>query len=96
LAACYLLEAKRGDGLPVDPVARFHLSNGAQIYDLHNQADLSVSGQKHSFGVMVNYLYEREKLVENHEKFVKDGQISVRKKIRDLTQKFSHRLTIDS
>lgn len=92
LAATYLTEAKRPDGMPVDPVSRFHLGNGASIHEIHDKADLSPRGQKQSFGLMVNYLYEKDKLVQNHEGFVKDGTIIARSRIKDLASKNKGRL----
>ena len=50
LAAEYLLNAKRGDGQPYDAVARFHLGNGAQIYAIHENADMSERGIAQSAG----------------------------------------------
>ncbi|MCR2810519.1 MULTISPECIES: malonyl-CoA decarboxylase family protein [unclassified Microbacterium] len=58
----YLLQARRGDGRPVDPVARFHLGNGARLTHIHLNADQSPRGIKQSFGVMASYRYERQDL----------------------------------
>ncbi len=69
LAAHYLLEAKRSDGMPYDPVARFHLGNGARVHAVHNNADTSLNGMKQSNGTMVNYLYDLDQISRNHEKF---------------------------
>ena len=63
LAARYLLTLK--DGQPVDPVARFHLGNGARIERLNWAADLSDKGLRQSCGMMVNYLYELDQLDAN-------------------------------
>ncbi|WP_299955011.1 malonyl-CoA decarboxylase [uncultured Roseobacter sp.] len=71
-AAQYLLAAKRDDGSPRDPVARFHLGNGALIHDVHAGADLSPNGMAQSAGVMVNYLYDRAQIAQNHEGYA-DG-----------------------
>lgn len=70
LAARYLLLAKRDNGAPLDPVARFHLGNGAEVYGLHAQADTSENGLAQSSGVMVNYLYNLSKTERQHENFV--------------------------
>ena len=70
VAAHYLLEAKRSDGMPFDPVARFHLGNGALVYAVHAEADTSPNGRKKSNGAMVNYLYDLSQISHNHEKFV--------------------------
>ena len=92
LGAAYLLQAKTKDGLLSDPVARFHLGNGASLYQIHEDADLSPRGKKQSFGLMVNYLYERDKLIENHEKFVRDGSINAHARLHDLARKYKDRL----
>jgi malonyl-CoA decarboxylase len=52
-----------------DPVARFHLDNGARLERLNPLADLSAKGVKQSFGLMVNYLYDLQKVESHHEKF---------------------------
>ena len=83
LAAYYLTMAKRSDGLPLDPVSRFHLGNGAQIYALHEDADTSAKGQSQSLGVMVNYLYDLSQVSANHEAFATAGQIAATRNILD-------------
>jgi malonyl-CoA decarboxylase len=70
LAAHYLLEAKRPDGMPFDPVARFHLGNGALVHAVHAHADTSENGLRQSGGAMVNYLYDLSQISQNHERFV--------------------------
>ena len=86
LAAKYLLAAKRDDGLPLDPVARFHLSNGASVHELHALADISANGLKNSFGVMVNYLYDIPKVESQHETFVQSGEVIASKSVSQLAQ----------
>lgn len=61
MAARYLLDAKHDNGLPRDPVARFHLGNGAQVFDIHADADTSPNGRLQSCGAMVNYHYDLSK-----------------------------------
>jgi malonyl-CoA decarboxylase len=68
-AAFYLLEAKGRDDLPYDPVARFHLGNGAIVHAVHADADVSDKGKAQSGGTMVNYLYDLAKVAQNHEEF---------------------------
>ena len=75
-AARYLVEAKREDGLPWDPVARFHLSNGAEIYRLAWWADPSAHGLKQSCGVMVNYRYRLDEIEARHEAYARDGSVA--------------------
>ena len=83
--AKYLLYAKRGI-YPTDPVARFHLRNGAILHAMHWGADTSERGLRQSVGIMVNYLYEQAKLVNNHEAFVGTGMIPSSADITLLTR----------
>ena len=76
MAARYLLHAKRGDGMPYDPVARFHLGNGAEVYDLHADADTSENGRAQSSGAMVNYLYDLSQTQSRHEEFALNGVVA--------------------
>ena len=66
LAACarFLLTAKRGDR-PLDPVARFHLGGGARLERLNPGGDTSDRGLSRYRGITANYLYDRDRLVEN-------------------------------
>ena len=76
-ASEYLATARRDDGAPFDPVARFHLGNGAQIYAVHGAADLSEHGRSHSSGAMVYYHYDMALREQNHERFVQHGLVSM-------------------
>ncbi len=71
----YLVNEKK-DNRPLNAVAYFHFNNGATLYDILLNANLSINGYKESFGIMVNYHYELEKIIQNHEDFVKSGKIS--------------------
>lgn len=72
LAARYLArETVRGQ--PRDPVARFHLGNGARVERINWHADLSKKGAKQSCGMMVNYLYEPDELDANLQRLI-DGE----------------------
>ncbi len=82
LAAQYLIEAKRKGGMPLDPVARFHLGNGAEVHKLHAGADLSDKGMQQSAGVMVNYLYDLTRLSQNHERFSTAHEVAASAEIR--------------
>ena len=84
LSAQYFLDMKRTDGLPPDPVARFHLGNGAQLLDIHWMGDKSEKGIAQSHGLMVNYLYDLDKIEEKHEAYVSDGKIAASRKVRNL------------
>ncbi|SFS42580.1 malonyl-CoA decarboxylase [Sulfitobacter marinus] len=85
IAAHYLLEAKRPDGIPFDPVARFHLGNGAMVHAVHAGADLSPNGMRQSSGVMVNYLYDLSQISKNHELFVGEKTVVASAEVRALS-----------
>jgi len=70
--------------LPLDPVARFHLGNGAQIARLNWMGDVSANGIKQSAGILVNYAYGLAHVEENHESFVNDGVIAVSNEVQKL------------
>ncbi|MFM1895738.1 MAG: hypothetical protein RLZZ385_812 [Pseudomonadota bacterium] len=74
LAAHYLVNARSGRA-PLDPVARFHLGNGARIHQLNPDADTSSNGRRQSLGMMVNYLYDLRSIERNHEQFMEEGRI---------------------
>lgn len=76
MAARYLALAKTESGKPVDPVARFHLGNGAEIHEIHANADSSRNGLAQSAGAMVNYLYDLSRTQSNHENFVLNSVIA--------------------
>ena len=80
LCAHYLLEVKSG-GLAKDPVARFHLGNGARLHRLLWAADLSAKGKDQSAGIMVNYLYDLGRIESNHDEYFDQGTIAVSKTV---------------
>ena len=86
IAASYLLNAKRKDGSPIDPVARFHLTNGAKVHNIHANADLSPNGIAQSSGVMVNYRYELSEVEKNHENFAYQSIVAADKPARALSK----------
>jgi malonyl-CoA decarboxylase len=75
LCACYLLHAKQ-EKEPIDPVARFHLANGARLERLNWMGDTSPTGLKRSIGLMVNYVYRLADVERNHEAYAKQYQIA--------------------
>ncbi len=83
-AARYLLAAKRNDGYPKDPVARFHLGNGAEVHDIHAGADSSENGLRQSSGVMVNYLYDLAVTERNHEDFALRSFVAAARQVKNL------------
>jgi malonyl-CoA decarboxylase len=74
LALAYLTQAREGGKL-CDPVAAFHLANGARLERINAFANLRPYGLEASFGVTVNYRYLPDEVEENHEQFVRNGQI---------------------
>ena len=85
-AVNYLIQAKKGK-YPSDPVARFHLGNGASIYQLNVGADLSKKGLDQSWGTMVNYLYDLNDIEENHEAYATEGEVKFNDKLKLLLTK---------
>jgi malonyl-CoA decarboxylase len=75
LCAEYLAASNGGRG-PQDPVARFHLGNGARLERVNWLGNRSRRGIAESFGLMVNYLYDREAIVANHEVFLRTGTVA--------------------
>jgi malonyl-CoA decarboxylase len=84
LAAYYFLSAKSRDSRPVDPVARFHLGNGARLERINWLADMSDKGQREAHGIMVNYRYDLKEIEKNHEAFVNDGVVAASRLVRSL------------
>ncbi len=88
LAAHYLINEKLDNNLPLDPVARFHLGNGAIVEKVHANADSSENGKLQSWGCMVNYLYDLEQVTKNHEEFVSRGRVRASREIVSLAKAF--------
>ncbi len=86
LAAHYFLDAKAGDGSPLDPVARFHLGNGARLERINWLADRSEAGQAASAGIMVNYLYDAAAIEANHEAYASGRGVAAAAAIRKLAR----------
>ena len=86
-ALVYLTASDREDELPNDPVAKFHLGNGAILEKVNLNADLSSKGLAQSKGVMVNYLYNLDTLEENHELFFKTKEVQQSDEIKSLRKK---------
>lgn len=86
-ALIYLTESEREDNLPNDPVAKFHLGNGAILEQINLNADESAKGIAQSKGLMVNYLYNLELLEKNHELFFKTKNVQESDGIKSLKKK---------
>ena len=74
-AAAYFLRAKNERGRPLDPVARFHLGNGARLDRINFLGDTSKKGLAQSHGLMVNYLYDLAAIERNHETYANLGTV---------------------
>ena len=85
LCARYLLVESRGKRA-LDPVAHFHLSNGARIERLNMLGDVSEKGLKESAGLMVNYLYDPAHIEEYHESYAGDGKRNASTAVRRLAR----------
>jgi malonyl-CoA decarboxylase len=84
LAAHYLLLAQGADGRPVDPVARFHLGNGARLERINWMADASPKSLREAYGLMVNYRYDLKEIEKNHEAYVNEGTVAASRSVRAL------------
>jgi hypothetical protein len=85
LCARYLaVEKKRS--LAIDPVANFHLRNGAQLYQINWLADLSTKRMKQSYGLMVNYKYNLDELRQNNEDYLLRNTINTSSAVKSLLQ----------
>ncbi|MBO9466421.1 malonyl-CoA decarboxylase [Tropicibacter sp. R15_0] len=93
LAAHYLLKAKSRGGLPYDPVARFHLGNGAIVHAVHADADISDKGRAQSGGAMVNYLYDLPRVAANHENFANTRDVVATSDVQSLADQIAFSTT---
>jgi malonyl-CoA decarboxylase len=77
MARCaqYLLHAKRSDGSPVDPVARFHLANGSRLERINWMGDTGPAGIRRSLGLTANYVYRLQDVEANHEAYARDLKV---------------------
>ena len=84
LAAHYFLKARTPKGRLIDPVARFHLGNGARLERIDWLGDLSPKGLRESAGIMVNYLYRLDDIEKNHEAYANQGEIAASSAVKKL------------
>ena len=87
-AVKYLTKSERKDGMPNDPVGRFHVGNGASLERINLNADMSAKGLSQSYGIMANYMYDLAVVEQNHEIFFKDKIVPVSKEIESLQKKY--------
>jgi malonyl-CoA decarboxylase len=83
-AAYYFLSARTSQGRPLDPVARFHLGNGARLERINLMADLSPKALAQSAGVMVNYQYVLAEIEKNHEAYAEAGEVVASAAVRRM------------
>jgi malonyl-CoA decarboxylase len=86
LAAHYFVNARSASGRVLDPVARFHLGNGARLERLNPFGDLSEAALRQSHGLMVNYLYDLDDIERNHETFANKNEVVASSAIRKLAR----------
>lgn len=85
LCASYLLHVKRGNE-PADPVARFHLANGARLQRVNWCSDISPAGLERSFGLTANYLYRPAMLPQNCEEYREAGRVDTTQQLDRLSK----------
>ncbi len=78
------MEEKNNRDEPMDPVARFHLGNGARIERLNWLGDTSAKGMRESCGLMVNYLYQLKEIEKNIESYAASKVIASASRVRNL------------
>ena len=86
LCASYLMHAKKDGKLPLDPVARFHLANGARLERLNWMGDTSAAGLARSLGFTVNYVYRLADVERNHEAYAKACVVAASSEFRKLAE----------
>ena len=87
LTAEYLCYAKNRSGKAKDPVAHFHLSNGASVFRLNWAADTSKKGKRQSFGIMVNYNYNLKEIQSNSSSYESAQNIACSSLIKTILKK---------
>ncbi|MBX9935068.1 MAG: malonyl-CoA decarboxylase [Burkholderiaceae bacterium] len=81
--AAYYLTQELPAGKPLDPVARFHLGNGARVERLNWAGDPSAKGVKQSYGLMVNYLYDLKR-IDKHRSLLSQGRVAASREVESL------------
>ena len=87
VAARYFVQEKNGGGEPLDPVARFHLKNGAKLERINVLGNPAQKSMERSLGTMVNYVYDLSKVEDNHEAYVRDNKVICSTQVRRLLKK---------
>lgn len=87
ISARYFLHEKNSRGEPLDPVARFHLKNGAKLERINVLGNPSQAGMERSLGTMVNYVYDLAKVEDNHEKYMHNNTVICSAQVKKLAKK---------
>jgi malonyl-CoA decarboxylase len=85
LCAYYLISVKNG-AEPLDPVARFHLRNGARLERINWLADTSPAGVGRSGTIMANYVYRPAPVERNQEQYVRKFKVIASSKVQELAE----------
>ncbi|KAK6747510.1 hypothetical protein RB195_000609 [Necator americanus] len=80
----HYLTSRRPNGLVLNPVANFHLRNGAELYRLNWMGDTSARGMENSLGIMVNYRYRLENVLENSVRYTLNKRIAAHENVLSL------------
>lgn len=86
LCAHYLARGKDGKGRTLDPVARFHIGNGARLERVNWLGDRSKNGLSQAHGLMVNYLYDLRYIEKNHESYAATGEVAASSAVLKLAR----------
>ncbi|WP_419904156.1 malonyl-CoA decarboxylase [Kiloniella sp.] len=95
LCVAYFLE-KDSKGRALDPVARFHLKNGAQLNQINWLGDRSDKGISQAGGIMVNYRYDLSEIEKNHERFINDGRVAMSSQVKSYLKQLGGALGKES
>jgi malonyl-CoA decarboxylase len=87
LAAEYICNIRNNRGRAIDPVAHFHLSNGASVYRLNWAADTSIKGKAQSYGLMVNYEYNLKEIQINSSVYEAEKKVAASSLIKNILKK---------
>ena len=90
------MQARSVSGRVIDPVARFHLGNGARLERINVMADPSPKGLAQAHAVMVNYLYDLDMIEANHEAFSNKNEVVASSGVRQLLRHKAPRETRNS
>ncbi|XP_060932289.1 malonyl-CoA decarboxylase, mitochondrial [Limanda limanda] len=87
LCAWYLYGEKRR-GYALNPVANFHLQNGATMWRLNWRADTSPRGVANSCGIMVNYRYFLKETPKNSSVYLQNKSIMASDQVLGLVSQY--------